>query len=380
MNMKKIRAATMPEVMKKVKLELGDHAVILNSKIVYKGGFMGLFRKKMIEVVAAIDDKPLAVASTKINRERRTKESLSSPIQTKQNNEQQNVSKQLADVKKELSHLKQTSSIPLNHYPEEIQSCLLKLLAVDLEHRLIKKLGDQLLERWRIHREKPTESDIEDWCFQAILQDLQDISFEGIPEHVKIINFVGPTGVGKTTTIAKLAANAVLKEKKKVAFMTMDTYRIAAIEQLKTYAELLQVPLEVIYEEKNFIAAIDKYSDYDLIFIDTAGRNYREKRYIEELNKIFGIERNIFTYLVLSISMKEKDMHKIADNFLEMEFNQFIFTKADETNSYGVIYNMISHYQTGVSYITTGQDVPDDIIKATPESIAHYLVGNENNE
>lgn len=367
----------MPEVMKKVKLELGDHAVILNSKVVYKGGFMGLFRKKMIEVVAAIDDKPLPVASTRKNRERRTKESSQSPVQPKQNAEQQLVRKELADLKIELSHLKQASSVTMNHYPEEIQLCLSKLQAIDLENKHIKNLGDRLLEKWRTNQQQPTESDIEDWCLQEILKELKEISFEGIPEHAKMINFVGPTGVGKTTTIAKLAANAVLKEKKKVAFITLDTYRIAAIEQLKTYAELLQIPLEVIYEEKNFKTAIEKFSDYDLVFIDTAGRNYREKRYIEELKKMFGDEKNIFTYLVLSISMKEQDMQKIADNFLDMKFNQFIFTKADETNSYGVMYNMICHYQTGVSYITTGQDVPDDIRKATPEIIAYYLVGNE---
>ncbi|GIN57812.1 flagellar biosynthesis protein FlhF [Lederbergia ruris] len=377
MNMKKITAASMPEVMKKVKLELGDHAVILNSKVVYKGGFMGLFRKKMIEVVAAIDDKPLPVASTRKNRERRTKESSQSPVQPKQNAEQQLVRKELADLKIELSHLKQASSVMMNHYPEEIQLCLSKLQAIDLENKHIKNLGDRLLEKWRTNQQQPTESDIEDWCLQEILKELKEISFEGIPEHAKMINFVGPTGVGKTTTIAKLAANAVLKEKKKVAFITLDTYRIAAIEQLKTYAELLQIPLEVIYEEKNFKTAIEKFSDYDLVFIDTAGRNYREKRYIEELKKMFGDEKNIFTYLVLSISMKEQDMQKIADNFLDMKFNQFIFTKADETNSYGIMYNMICHYQTGVSYITTGQDVPDDIRKATPEIIAYYLVGNE---
>lgn len=367
----------MPEAMKKVKLELGDNAVILNSKIVYKGGFMGLFRKKMIEVVAAIDEKPIPVASTRKNKERRTIESFPSAVQLEKHVEQQDVRKELTDLKKELSYIKQTSSMSMNHYPDEIQFCLSKLQAIELENTHIKKLGDQLLERWRINREKPTESDIEDWCTHEILNELKNISFEGIPDHAKIVNFVGPTGVGKTTTIAKLAANAVLQEKKKVAFITTDTYRIAAIEQLKTYAELLQIPLEVVYEEENFKNAIANFSDYDLIFIDTAGRNYREKRYIEELKNMFGNAKGIFTYLVLSISMKEQDMKIIANNFLNMDFDQFIFTKADETNAYGVIYNMICHYQIGVSYITTGQDVPDDIIKATPENIANYLVGNE---
>src|SRR5690606_1884729 len=147
--------------------------------------------------------------------------------------------------------------------------------------------------------------------------------FKEPPLHKKFINFVGPTGVGKTTTIAKLAAQAVLKENKKVAFITTDTYRIAAIDQLKTYAELLQVPLEIIYEDKDFSIAIEKFRNYDLVFIDTAGRNYRDKKYIDDLKKLFGKKNAIHTYLVLSLSMKEEDMFTVAENFLDFHFDQF---------------------------------------------------------
>ncbi|MCJ7839657.1 flagellar biosynthesis protein FlhF [Lederbergia sp. NSJ-179] len=380
MNMKKISAATMPEAMKKVKVELGENAVILHSKIVFKGGFMGLFRKKMIEVVAAVDEQPLPVPSTRRNMERKTKVVSSRSNKLIQEDDQKNVERELTAIKKELASFRQSTSLNMNQYPDEIQWFLSKLQAAELAEKHVIKFGDQLLEKWRNERKKPTIADIHNCCNHLIVKELAPISFHRMPIDVKIVNFVGPTGVGKTTTIAKLAATAVLKDKRKVAFITTDTYRIAAIEQLKTYAELLQIPLEVIYDEKDFRPALEKFSDYDLIYIDTAGRNYREKRFVTELKKMFGNEQNIYTFLVLPISMKEQDMCKIVDNFLELHFNEFIFSKADETTSYGVMYNMISHYQTGVAYITTGQDVPDDIIRATPEKIAHYLIGMNDNE
>src|SRR5690606_37132591 len=121
-------------------------------------------------------------------------------------------------------------------------------------------------------------------------------------------------GVGKTTTIAKLAAEAMLEQNKRVAFITLDTYRIAAIEQLKTYAQLLNIPIEVVYKQEDFSAAMDKFADFDLVLIDTAGRNYRELVFVDELKNTFN-EVNMATFLVLSISMREKDMGEIVENF-----------------------------------------------------------------
>ncbi|WP_062105060.1 flagellar biosynthesis protein FlhF [Bacillus niameyensis] len=374
MNVKKISAPTMPEVMKKVKAEMGENAVILNSKVVYKGGLFGLFRKKNVEVIAAVDEQQLPPVTIKKDKNLTlpSKNEGNARIEDKLNEKE--ILSEISQLKEELIKLRQGHIPRLDQYPEVIQSCLSKLSEMGLADEYVQKYGELLLEKMRSTMNKPVESDVLDWCREIIIADLNQIGFIKIPRQTKVINFVGPTGVGKTTTIAKLAAEAVLKQKKKAAFITTDTYRIAAIEQLKTYAELLKVPIEIIYEDEEFQEALQKFSDYDIVFIDTAGRNYRDKRYIEDLKKLYGNE-SMMTFLVLSLSMKEKDMEKIVNNFMELAFDQFIFSKADETSTFGVMYNLIWQYQIGAAYITTGQDVPDDIIKATPETIADYLIG-----
>lgn len=385
MNIKKITAPTMPEAMKKIKLELGENAVILNSKVIYHGGFLGMFRKKSIEVIAALDEVASPSLQIKRNKDRKTptlkEESLENNRSFEATFEKEKndtaLLAEMAHLKEEIRSIRQRIEVGLQHYPDLVQSCLSTLQEAELSEKHILSLGDTLANKWRNAQMNVKQDDVIQWAKQAIIKELNKVSFTEISSSQKFVNFVGPTGVGKTTTIAKLAAEAVLEHKKRAALITTDTYRIAAIEQLKTYAELLNIPIEIIYEEKDFLAAVQKFSDYDVVFIDTAGRNYREKRFISELKKLFGHHHEIETFLVLSLSMKEKDISKIVDNFLDMNFNKFIFTKADETNSYGVMYNLINKYNKGVSYITNGQDVPDDIIAATPEVITRYLFKDE---
>lgn len=375
MNIKKFIAPTMPEVMKKVKSELGENAVILNSKVVYNGGFLGLFRKKNVEVIAVQDEQPLEKIET-------AKVKVIDALQPKKVKDQSNkeILSELNKLKNDLKTYMDQQRFSLDVYPEEIQLVLQNLIIAGVDEGIVKHHGDILLQKWRTAQEIPSPNEIKKMSHQEVINHLSSFTYKGIPENTKILSFVGPTGVGKTTTIAKLAAEAVIKEKKSVAFITTDTYRIAAIEQLKTYAELLSVPIEVVYEDKDFLPAINKFSNYDLIFVDTAGRNYREKKYIEDLNKLYGNVENIITYLVLSISMKEQDMINIIENFLDLNINYFIFSKVDESTSFGVMYNLISRYKLGVAYVTTGQNVPDDIKQATPELIANYVIGNEYDE
>ncbi|MDR7315973.1 flagellar biosynthesis protein FlhF [Brevibacillus nitrificans] len=193
---------------------------------------------------------------------------------------------------------------------------------------------------------------------------------------VKYAFFFGPTGVGKTTTIAKLAADSMLKEKRKIGFITADTYRMAAVEQLKTYANILNVPLEVVFQPKEMAAAMERLSDCDLIFVDTAGRNFRNDEYVQGIRQLVDHGTNSVNYLVLSLTSKYQDMKAIVQSFADVRNKQVIFTKADETQSFGNMLNVSQEMKLPFSYITTGQNVPDDIVVATPSLVSSMVVGD----
>lgn len=184
---------------------------------------------------------------------------------------------------------------------------------------------------------------------------------QGIQTDTKVVHFVGPTGVGKTTTIAKLAAEQVLKHRRKVGFITSDTYRIAAVEQLKTYATILNIPLEVVFSPHELNRAFAQLQDRDVIFMDTAGRNFRNEMYVSELNSLLTSSGKSETYLVLSLTTRYRDMKVITDNFSRFKLDKVLFTKRDETETFGALLNLAMDYPLAFSYITDGQNVPDDI-------------------
>src|SRR5699024_3528829 len=160
---------------------------------------------------------------------------------------------------------------------------------------------------------------------------LNDISFQGITYEEQIIHFVGPTGVGKTTTIAKIAANCMLNDHKKVAFITTDTYQIAAIDQLKTYAPILNIPIEVAYTTKDYRMALKKFASYDVRLVDTAGRNFRDDKYIHELKNMIDFNVNTESYLVLSLTAKSQAITDVQLQYQQWDIKKLIFTKPDAT-------------------------------------------------
>ncbi|MGE5704408.1 MAG: flagellar biosynthesis protein FlhF, partial [Clostridia bacterium] len=198
-----------------------------------------------------------------------------------------------------------------------------------------------------------------------------------IGRDVKYAFFFGPTGVGKTTTIAKLAADAMLKERRKVGFITTDTFRIGAVEQLKTYANILNVPIEVVFSAKDLTASMEKLAHCDLIFVDTAGRNFRNSEYVQGIAALVEQGASSENYLVLSLTSRYNDMKTIIDNFQDVPIQKVIFTKADETMVYGSILNVARSFEIPLSYITVGQNVPDDIVSASPEVVSKLIVGEE---
>ena len=211
---------------------------------------------------------------------------------------------------------------------------------------------------------------------QHILGNLGELANpRPIAKESRIVALVGPTGVGKTTTVAKLAALNVLAGSRKVGLLTMDTFRIAAVEQLRTYANILNVPLQVVYHRDEVGAALERLADRDLILVDTAGRNFRLDTHVEELQGLLGMIPVDETFLVLSLTGKLEDLDVIAEAFGNLPVDKFLFTKLDETASYGAILELLWTHRKPLSYLTTGQNVPDDIEVASVERLVRLIFG-----
>lgn len=196
-------------------------------------------------------------------------------------------------------------------------------------------------------------------------------------QGTKFVYFVGPTGVGKTTTIAKIVSSIKLKNKIKVALITLDTYRIAAVEQLRTYANILNIPLRVVYSNSELEEVREEFKDYDLVLVDTAGRSHKNEEQIADIKEMIDTTPEDLreVYLVLSITTKYRDLVQITDCYKKITNYNLIFTKLDETSSVGNILNIKMLTQAPLSYTTWGQNVPDDIGKVNAQKIAKQLLG-----
>lgn len=194
----------------------------------------------------------------------------------------------------------------------------------------------------------------------------------------KVIFFIGPTGVGKTTTIAKIASKLRVEAGRRIALLTADTYRIAAEEQLRTYANILDTPLSIIYSPDELNEAIEKTKDVDVILVDTAGfshKSQKQKMDTKELIDSVSSDLDVDVYLVLSATTKYRDLMEIADSYKEIADYKLIFTKLDETSCFGNLYNIKMYTQADMSYVTTGQNVPEDIEVFDTQAVVKKLLG-----
>jgi flagellar biosynthesis protein FlhF len=379
MKVQKFIASNMIEAMKKIRQELGEDAVILNSKQVLVGRMFGLIKKKQIEVIAAVEPQP-KMKEVKVKEKRKHPPVGEKPIVRNESPAslaatEKGLYNQIEELKEMVQKLSEHSSTDqYQHYPMPVQRFLEHLRIQGVNSITIGDISEKLITDWRSGSGEKSESEVYQSGFQYLYDVLSGFEYGGSRFQKKFINLVGPTGVGKTTTLAKMASQAVLEQRKKIAFITTDTYRIAAIEQLKTYSAILNVPVEVVYKREDFQKAIEKFVDYDLVFIDTAGRNYRELQYIEELKKVIDFKQDIETFLTLSLTMKEEDLADIIQSFNDIKIDQFIFTKLDETATYGSMANLIIHHKIGTAYLTDGQDVPDDIQIASTEMIVKRIL------
>ena len=191
---------------------------------------------------------------------------------------------------------------------------------------------------------------------------------------VRIVALLGTTGVGKTTTLAKIAAKFVLEQRTNVALVTADTYRISAVEQLKTYSDILELPLEIVYNPAELASSIERHRDKELILIDTAGRSQHNEYQMRELEEFLRVNPRIEKHLVISATTKLTDARQIMNKFSQVEPDKIIFTKIDETGTLGMIINLLRDSKYSLSYITTGQSVPDDIERASADVLTNLLL------
>lgn len=251
-----------------------------------------------------------------------------------------------------------------------------KLQKQEVEDLIAQRILKGLVE----DRVDPDRSqDVSAWLVKFIARSVRlapPLTFGGFP---KVLAFVGPTGVGKTTTLAKLSAKYGLLDRKRVALVTADTYRIAATEQLKTYGRIMGIPVEVADSPDDMVDILAKHKAIDLILLDTAGRSPSNDQQLEELKHFIFRSQPDEIHLVLSATTKYVDMLRIIEKFgSAVPINRLIFTKLDETRSYGAFLNLMTNFQIPLAFCATGQNVPDDLevpeIQALAEKIAQAIL------
>ncbi|WP_214482699.1 flagellar biosynthesis protein FlhF [Bacillus sp. SM2101] len=387
MKIKKYIAPSMSEAMKKIRQELGNDAVILSSKVVQKRGLLGFLSRKQFEVIAVQDPEPFSPEQQALSMKNsmpvvkgseKPHDVLHLKDETAATEKSDDVLTELKGIKSLMENLNVDIHTNFDKYPKPLRQINEILIVQEISDSLRMKLMDALLVKYSTEN-KDNNLDLLRWTKQLIVDSIASFNYGGVSFTKKFVNVVGPTGVGKTTTLAKLAAQCVLNDKKRVAFITTDTYRIAAIEQLKTYAKILDIPIEVCYNIEDFQRAKEKFVDYDVVLVDTAGRNFLNQQYVEDLKEIIDFNEDVETFLVLSLTSKFTDMKQIYKQFSMIHIDQFIFTKEDETSTYGSMLNLIDHFQVGVAYITNGQNVPDDIKAASPQLIGQIILGEDAN-
>ncbi|HWI51017.1 MAG TPA: flagellar biosynthesis protein FlhF [Symbiobacteriaceae bacterium] len=390
MRVKKFVARTLPEAMVQVKAELGPEAVILHTNEIKVGGFLGFFGSRMIQVMAAVEatrpsplspaaaPRPLAptpapAPAPAVPQFTPALERLAPAAMEAPAGEVAAVREEMADMKAMMGQI--ISRLDQPAPPRAMEPQVRDLLAALKKGGVDEEVAASLLARIRSRVTKGSGNwgEAVELARTLIMKDLSGV--QTVSPAGRVVALVGPTGVGKTTTLAKLAAHLALNQGRRVALITADTYRIAAVEQLRTYSEIIGVPLEVVYDPSEVRGALDAHRDKDLILVDTAGRSPRNHAHMNELKAYLDVLEPSETYLVLSLTSGYRDAAMIVDHYLPMGFDHFLFTKLDEAAAPGLIYNIVHKYKRPLSYVTTGQNVPDDIEVANPETITRAILG-----
>jgi len=391
MQIKKYEVQDMKEAIKRIKNDLGPDAVILSTRNVKKGGgAFGMFSREVVEVVAARDytNKPQDGQSYHESFQGHaadnavTDNGLRDEVQ-KIRVEMSLTPAELRGMKSEIAVLKEyIQELIRGDEDEEIKTFSDKIVL--FQRRLISGGIDPSLARRLIkiidNKIQGDQKDNMDQINRYGLEMLQKQVKTTGPVYKtnsgqKIAVFIGPTGVGKTTTIAKIAAKYTLVDKKKVNLLTFDTFRIGAIEQLKIYAKIIGLPVDIVLSPSDLPDIINKRRDADLILIDTAGRNHKDRVFIGELRELLNHTRSLDCHLVLSATSSDIILTDIINQFSDMPISGLLFTKLDEAAKFGLIFNAMIKAQKPLSYFATGQRVPEDIEMSTPERLCKLILG-----
>ncbi len=421
MIIKKYLAKTEKEAIEMAKDELGNNAIVMNIKKVRPKGLAKLFVRGKVEVTAALDETPgydpLAKTEEKVpekkeaekpvaaavkpeypvvgaSSEEATLEDRLSRLQSlleKQMSEREERDKK-EEENKELSSkkeepVKEPSAMKEEEEQEDERTRACKELIYQqmIQNEVDEEIADSIMDEVNrsLTKNAPLDQILANVYQKIILMIGQPYLIDAKGgDRTKFIFFLGSTGVGKTTTIAKIASRLKLEEHAKIALVTADTYRIAAVEQLKTYANILSVPLEVIYSPGELGEALDELSQYDICLVDTAGRSHKSKDQIEDIRMLLEqipiADRQV--YLVLNAGTKYSDLKEIASVYSDLTDFSIIFTKLDETFSAGAMLNMRVKTKCPLSYVTWGQNVPDDMGEVDAQKVAKQLLSGNTDQ
>lgn len=414
MRIKKFVGATLQDVTGQMKTELGSDAIILNTRKVHKGGILNFVGKEMFEITAAVDAAGKATTNTYaviregsvVNSHARQSESgkgspsrltagenafegLANVAQEFEqrnrkgasgSNSQRRVNdmESFQELKGEVEEMKTTLREIAGHLkysnmpslPDPLKQAYITLVEQDVDEQIASdlvqsaylKLGENALDN---------EGAVERYLLETLASMFRVVDTESVrPVGKKIVALVGPTGVGKTTTIAKLAAQRKLTDGLSVALISADTYRIGAIEQLQTFAAIADIPMEVVYAPCETADALKKFKDKDVIYIDTVGRSHYRKKEIEEVAGFVNSADPDEVHLVLGASTQTRTLLEMVERFSVLKPNRFVVTKTDEAASFGSLLGLMKQYPVPLSFVTTGQAVPDDIVAARAADLA----------
>ncbi len=404
MIIKKYVGKTESDAVEAAKKELGSGVVIMNVRDVKKKGIAGLFAAKQVEITVALEEErdiqrpaPSKDTSKLETQVRATQTAVNVVTESSQNIEKKLDSLQALLVTRfQQSEMEKGESEGSDESASSEKEDAAESKEDTEQDRFIRLLYNTMLD-----------SEVDEKYANQIVDDVDktrkpNLPFDYILANVyqkmilmfskaegitpaesgpKIVLFMGPTGVGKTTTIAKIASGFSMEQKKKVALLTADTYRIAAAEQLRTYANILEVPFRVIYSEDDARKAVRDFRDYDYIFVDTMGHSHQNEERLDSMKsllKAMNESGECQTFLVLSATTKYRDLIKIAASYKPVADYQLIFTKLDETAMMGNLMNIKLFTDKPIAYVTYGQNVPSDIEAFDPQKTVKQLLSTKN--